>query len=110
MTTPPRRQTFAIVRRFFVNTAGVAMIEFAFIAPLLVVMAFGTFEVARSILVHKRFQRATAMVGDLVAREEVLGGNKDESEDQLEGIIKAAEQAMWPYDTAPLNGHHPNQR
>ncbi len=102
MTTKPRRQTFATIRRFFVNTAGVAMIEFAFIAPLLVVMAFGTFEVARSILVHKRFQRATAMVGDLVAREEALGANTTESVNQLKGIVVAAEQAMWPYDTAPL--------
>lgn len=102
MTTKPRRQTFALIRRFFVNTAGVAMIEFAFIAPLLVVMAFGTFEVARSILVHKRFQRATAMVGDLVAREEALGASPAESVAQLQGIIKAAEHAMWPYDKAPL--------
>ncbi len=102
MTTKPRRQTFATIRRFFVNTAGVAMIEFAFIAPLFVLMALGTFEVGRSIVVHKRFQRATAMVGDLVAREEMLGTSKADSVAQLQGIVKAAEHAMWPYSTTPL--------
>ncbi len=63
------------VRRFFANSSGVAAVEFAYLAPLLMLMTFGTIEVARALTVHKRFQRATAMVGELIAREESLGAS-----------------------------------
>ncbi|MGQ0457141.1 MAG: TadE/TadG family type IV pilus assembly protein [Hyphomicrobium sp.] len=97
------------IRRFVANTAGVAMIEFAALVPLMALMALGTFEVGRSVIVHKRFQRAVAMVGDLIAREQFLDNQnstaktpEQETLDNLDGIMDAAEQVMWPYDTAPL--------
>lgn len=55
------------------ESSGVAAVEFAFLAPLLMLMTFGTFEITRALIVHKRFQKATAMIGDLVAREQQLG-------------------------------------
>lgn len=97
---PSGRPSFA--QRFVSNVKGVAMIEFAAILPLVLLMALGTFEVGRSVMAHKRFQRAVAMVGDLVAREQDIGTNADEAAAELAGIIRAAEHAMWPYETEPL--------
>jgi Flp pilus assembly protein TadG len=102
MPNNPKTGCLTTMRKFIANTAGVAMIEFAFLAPLLVLMALGTFEVGRSIVVHKRFQRAVAMVGDLVAREQFLGTTNTEAQAELAGIVRAAEHVMWPYDAAPL--------
>lgn len=94
------RPSFA--RRFVSNIKGVAVIEFAAIVPLVLLMALGTFEVGRSVMVHKRFQRAIAMVGDLVAREETIGANAAAAVLELDGIVLAAKHVMWPYDTGPL--------
>jgi Flp pilus assembly protein TadG len=91
-----KRKLTGKVRSFTAATAGVALIEFAAIAPLLMLMTFGTLEIGRAIMVHKRFQRATAMVGDLVAREKCVTAV------DLTGIARAAGHVMWPYDTAPL--------
>ncbi|MFN0218524.1 MAG: TadE/TadG family type IV pilus assembly protein [Hyphomicrobium sp.] len=90
------------LRRFAGRSDGVAMIEFAALAPLMAIMALGTFEVGRGVVVHKRFQRAVAMVGDLVAREQVLKTTIPEAQDELAGIMRAAEHVIWPYDIAPL--------
>lgn len=91
-----RRAMSGKIRSFAIATGGVALIEFALIVPILMLMTFGTLEIGRAIVVHKRFQRATAMVGDLVARETKV------TQQDLNGIIQAANHVMWPYDTAPL--------
>lgn len=87
---------------FLADKSGIAAVEFAYLVPILMLMTFGTFEVARGLIVHKRFQRTTAMVGDLVAREEQLGTNVAEAAAALDGIMRAAEHAMRPYSTTPL--------
>ncbi len=94
------RPSFA--RRFVSNAKGVAMIEFAAILPLVLLMALGTFEVGRSVVVHKRFQRAVAMVGDLVTREKFIGTDAEQAGRELDGMVLAAKHVMWPYETEPL--------
>lgn len=90
------------LRRFRHDSAGVAAVEFAFLAPILILMTFGTFEVTRALIIHQRFQKATAMIGDLVAREQQLGVNSTEARKQLSSVMKAAQQAMAPYSSGPL--------
>ncbi|MBS0268245.1 MAG: pilus assembly protein [Proteobacteria bacterium] len=89
-------------RSFLRNRAGVAAVEFAFLAPVLMLMTFGTFEITRALMMHQRFQRATAMIGDLVAREQQLGASSSEAVTQLNSIMKAAQHAMAPYSYTPL--------
>ncbi|CAA2137319.1 TadE/TadG family type IV pilus assembly protein [Hyphomicrobium sp. ghe19] len=81
------------------ESSGVAAVEFAFLAPLLMLMTFGTFEITRALIVHKRFQKATAMIGDLVAREQQLGETSADAKNQLNAIMVAAVQAMSPYSS-----------
>lgn len=106
----------ARIRAFASDLSGVAAVEFAYLAPLLMLMTFGTFELTRALLVHKHFQRTTAMVADLVAREDKLwlasGGDPSNppsiatqeanSKAALAGIMISAEHVMEPYDAAPL--------
>lgn len=100
-TYSARHFAFA-ARKFGRNSTGVAAVEFAMLAPILVLMVFGTFEVSRAVLVHKRFQHAVAMVGDLVAREQHLGTDASSANAALAGIVKSAEHAMQPFNATPL--------
>lgn len=81
---------------------GVAASEFAFLAPLLVLMYLGTVEISRAINIDRHFSSATAMTGELVARETELGGTKSEADANLAGILKSVEHSMAPYDTTDL--------
>ena len=90
------------IRTFVTDVKGAAAVEFAFIAPVLILMTFGTFEVSRALMAHKRFQRATAMVGDLVSREKQIGSDLASANTALGGVLKAAEHAMKPFKIDPL--------
>lgn len=74
------------------SVEGVAAIEFAFIAPVMLVMFFGTLEAARAYSVHRRFMNAANMVGDLVAR-----ADKPMTDGELKEIYKLIPQAMAQY-------------
>lgn len=84
------------------DTRGVAGIEFAFLIPILIALSFGVFELTREVLVHKRVQKATDTVADLVAREQLLGNDVNASRAALDGVIRAARHTMFPYPTSPL--------
>lgn len=97
------RQRLAIrLHLFKESTSGVAAVEFAYILPLLMLMTYGVIEASRAVMMHKRFQRATAMVGDLVAREEAIGDNATSAKEQMDGILAAAEHTIRPYDISTL--------
>lgn len=84
------------------NCQGVAAIEFAYLLPLLMMMTYGVVELSRAVMMHKRFQRAVALVGDLVAREEEIGTDATTATAEMNGMMKAAEHVMTPYSTTTL--------
>jgi Flp pilus assembly protein TadG len=97
-------------RSFRADVAGVAAIEFALLVPLLLMMTFGTIELSRAVIVHKRFERATAMVGDLVSREKQLWPEDKatssvttaDAKNALAGIMLSAEHVLDPYSVDTL--------
>lgn len=95
-----------IVKRlgcFTVDSKGVAAVEFAYIAPLLILALFGTVEVSRAVMMHKRFQRVSAMIGDLVSREQTMGSAPGEAAAMLNGMMLSAQQVMYPFSMSSLN-------
>lgn len=91
-----------LTARFLVNRCGVAAIEFAYIAPLMLLAMIGTLEAARAVAIHKRFQRATDMVADLVAREKAIGSNSSEATAALDGMMKSIAHVMKPYSSTVM--------
>ena len=81
------------------DEAGVAALEFAFLAPVMLVMLLGTVEVSRGISLDRRFSLATARVSDLVTREKTLGVTPTHT---LYGITKSAQTIMAPFDSTTL--------
>ena len=95
-----------IVKRlgcFAVDRKGVAAVEFAYIAPLLIVALFGTVEVARAVLLHKRYQRVSAMISDLVSRELTIGTAPGEAAGILNGMMESAKHIMSPFPISDMN-------
>lgn len=88
----PARKACRFTRRFRLATAGVAAIEFAYLAPILMVMMLGTVEASRAISVNRKFSLVTSMTGDLVARE------KDVDNSKLASIMGVVSHVMSPFD------------
>lgn len=81
------------------NEDGTSAIEFAFIAPVLLVWFFGVFEAGRAYSMHRRFTNTTAMVGDLITQRDSI------NQQQLDGIYAIVRTAMGghPSDAAAFN-------
>ncbi len=79
------------------DNRGVAAVEFAFVLPILAIMLLGTVEVARAVDADRRFGNATAMLTDLIAREQEL----DDAD--LAGMMQAIEHLMRPYASNTLS-------
>jgi len=84
------------------NSKGAAAVEFAFVAPLLLLMLLATVEIGRAVNIDRHFTMATATAGDLVAREEYLGDTDTEATTNLESMMKSIAHIMQPYDSSDL--------
>lgn len=66
----PGRNLFRKLRRFAVDRRGVGAIEFAIVAPLLIMTYIGAFEVTVGVTVARKVARASSNVSDLLTRSE----------------------------------------
>jgi Flp pilus assembly protein TadG len=74
----------------------VSAIEFAFLAPLMIMMYVGAAELGNALTINRRTSAVTSTAADLVAQVKSL------STSDLEDIGKAATSVMAPYPTTPL--------
>src|SRR5690349_6383522 len=83
--------------RFSGDRRGVAALEFALIAPLLLCTYFVTMEVAQAIETHKKIGRVGSMVADLVTQQQAM------SKAELEAIMAIGEATLLPYNRSLAN-------
>jgi Flp pilus assembly protein TadG len=87
----------ALLRRWNGDTAGMAAVEFALIAPIMGVMFIGAVELSQAIIVDRRVTQIAASTADLVARAETSISQSD-----ITDIMKAGSFIMAPYSLNPL--------
>jgi Flp pilus assembly protein TadG len=80
------------IGRLLRDRRGVAAVEFAFIAPLLLSMYFVTMEVSQAIETNKKVSRVGSMVADLVTQQQTI--NKSE----LDAVLAIGESLLQPYN------------
>ncbi|MGD9783074.1 MAG: TadE/TadG family type IV pilus assembly protein [Hyphomicrobiaceae bacterium] len=80
------------MRRLARSRDGIAAVEFAYIAPVLLIMLMGTFEISRAVSIDRRINTVSAMASELVAREDTIDNSG------LEKIVQAMKHVMKPYD------------
>jgi Flp pilus assembly protein TadG len=76
---------------------GVAAMEFAFIAPLMVLLYFALAELTSAIMANGRAAHVASVVGDLVSQE---GGTLTNS--QLDNIFGIGDAIMKPFPTTTM--------
>lgn len=80
------------VRRLLADRRGVAAIEFAFIAPVLLSLYFLTMEVSQGIEVNKKVGRVGSMVADLVTQQQAI------SKTELDAVLQIGSSILQPYN------------
>lgn len=81
------------LRRFRKDNEGVAALEFAIIAPILVLLFLGTIEISLAVAVDRKVSRVSSAVADLITQQ------PDEFDtDTLDSIFEISSQIMYPYD------------
>lgn len=81
-----------LARRLLGDRKGIAAVEFAFIAPLLLCMYFVTLEVSLGIETDKKVGRIGSMVADLVTQQMNI------STTDLDAIMKIGQSTIQPYN------------
>jgi Flp pilus assembly protein TadG len=85
--------------RFARDKRGIAAVEFGLITPVLFIMLIGVFEVTRAVAMDRRFGAVTAMVADLLAREERVDAAT------VQGIYGIVEHVMGVWGTETMKLH-----
>jgi len=76
----------SLPRRFFKERDGIAAIEFAFIAPIMIFMYFGLAEMASAISVDRQIAHSANVAGDLATQSATVG--PDEMAEIMTATIK----------------------
>jgi len=89
MSAPPPRH---LVR----DARGVAAVEFALIAPLLLLLYFGVVELTQAAMTEQRAAHTASAIADLVAQDSSI------TSAQVTDIFSVGATLMYPYPTASL--------
>ncbi len=80
------------LRKFFRSESGISAVEFALIAPVMVIIYLGCIELSMTMTVDRKVTGATAALGDLTARASNI------TNDDLSDIFQATRMIMQPND------------
>lgn len=79
------------LRRFAVDEkSGLAALEFAIIAPMMILLVFGSVDLIDTLGANKRAQNATSSIADVVARDDAV------SNAEIDGLWAALDVLMYP--------------
>lgn len=87
---------FALGKKWVVDTAATAAVEFVLIFPLLMIMLLGVFEMGNALSINQRSIAASQIIADLLAR------NVSVNQDIIDEAIRAGELAVEPYDLTDM--------
>lgn len=79
-------------RRKLSDDSGVAAIEFAILAPILILLFIGTLEISYAVAVDRKISRISSSVADLITQGDSY------SEADLNKIMDIAKRIMQPYE------------
>lgn len=85
-----------ILRRLRGDRRGLSAVEFALLAPIIILFYFCLAEFCQGYMAQKRMGHATSMVGDLVARTDTLNGT------EVDDILAIGALIMKPFSASPL--------
>lgn len=84
----------AFLNRFLRDQSGLSMLEFSFIAPVMILMFFGIAELGQGLFAQRRTEHVASSIGDLAAQDSSIS-NAD-----MANIFDAGSQIMAPLSIA----------
>lgn len=84
------------LRRLAADRRGVAALEFALIAPMLLILYMGGTEATLAVTLHRKLVDTAGTVSDLATHNNAV------TKSELEGLANVARDIMRPYDVAAL--------
>jgi Flp pilus assembly protein TadG len=90
------RSLFGLFRAFRRDEKGVAFVEFAFIAPVMLLLLFGTLEISQAVMADRRVTKVSSSIADLVAR------TKTTTCKEVNNIFEIGDVLMAPYSATDL--------
>jgi Flp pilus assembly protein TadG len=85
-----------LLRRYRRDQRGVSAVEFALIAPLMIVLYLGAVEVSLALSIDRKITSVASALADLVAQDDVVTDN------EIDSIMLAGQAIVAPFDTGPL--------
>lgn len=85
-----------VLERLRGDRRGLSAVEFALLAPVMILFYFGLAEFCQGFMAQKRMGHATAMVGDLVARTDAVTAG------EVDDILAIGVLIMKPFYAGPL--------
>jgi Flp pilus assembly protein TadG len=90
------RRCGSLSRRLRTSKSGIAMIEFALLLPVLVILFFGTVEVTEIVIAKRRLNLLVYALGDLTSQSQTISAS------DFTNIFGAASTIIAPLSTASL--------
>jgi Flp pilus assembly protein TadG len=84
-------------RHFLRNNKGVAAIEFALLAPLMIAFYFGLVELGFALDANLKVKRSAATVSDIISRERIIDTAG------VNAVFDSTKAVMWPLSTNGTN-------
>lgn len=85
-----RRKGAQLLRRFRADIGGVAALEYALIAPMMLAVLLGAFELTDAISAARRAENVGASIADVISRDVLV------SDAELADVLAAAPVLMFP--------------
>ena len=86
----------SLLRRFRRETAGVSAVEFALIAPFMILLYLGAVEVSLALSIDRKITSVSSALADLVAQDDII------TDDEMNDILNAGAVIVAPFSTEPL--------
>lgn len=84
------------LRAFARDCRGVSALEFALIAPVMILLYLGAVDLSLALSVDRKVTSAASALADLVAQDDVI------TDDEMTDILNASAVIVAPFDPAPL--------
>jgi Flp pilus assembly protein TadG len=94
MRTLNRYLPAALLRRFSGDEAGVALVEAAFVFPLMILMYLGSVAITMGVTTDRKLTLLARSLGDIVAQGTTI------TSAQIDDIFESARAVMYPYNSS----------
>jgi Flp pilus assembly protein TadG len=96
-TPTQSRESRPMLQRFLRDRRGAAAVEFAFVAPLMILLYYGIAELTQGMMADRRTSHVASIIGDLVAQDTQV------TQTEMDDIFNVGKAVVAPFPTATLS-------